>query len=268
MIAGDSEEEDPEMDTSDVEDSEEEDFDDEFYKEMIEHMDFEDLVAMMSDADFEQFLIDVGAKDTYVGGPPIEPVDDSSDYFTYGPHHVTNVFPYTLPRPAAEFRTFELFPKPPIEIRRMIWRATFRPRRHVWSYEDGTATCCRRLGLTHPPVTLFVNKESREESLKCYKKLEEGPQRCPGYARRSPFVFFNMDLDTLRTETRASTDFAADHFKTPGEVLGQIQYLELEEWAFQPHRGLQHDFSHLPRTNLKHFKALKQLTFIPIWFPL
>jgi hypothetical protein len=210
--------------------------------------------------------------DGWVAGPQIEPEDDSGEgnyeYHAYGPFHATDVFAPV--RPTAKPKTFTLFPKLPIEIRRMIWRATFRPRRHVWSYEDGAGPCCKRLGLTHPPIALFVNKESREEALQCYEKLDEGANRCGGYARRTPYVFFNMKLDTLRIEKYPCTqDFCKDHFEKPyEEIVGQIQYLEMEEWAFKADMRQYHDFENLLKGNLKDFKALKQLTFIPTMFPL
>jgi 2EXR family len=168
-IAEDIDGEGSDIDGSEVEDSALEDFD---YQEIINNVDFEDFIAMMTESELEQFLVEIGEKDSYVGGPTLEPTDDSSDWHVYDPHHATDVFPYNIERPAAGFQTFTLFPKLPIEIRGMIWRATFRPRRHVWSYEDGLDTCCKRVGLTHPPIALFVNKESREKALKSYKRLE------------------------------------------------------------------------------------------------
>jgi hypothetical protein len=257
------------------------------------------ITATMSESEFERFIGDLpvsldnggepisshNSPDTHgqdakscdiaagwVSGPQIEPEDDSGEgdyeYHAYGPFHITDVFAPI--RPTAEPKAFTLFPKLPIEIRRMIWRATFRPRRHVWSYEDGAGPCCKRIGLTHPPIALFVNKESREEALQCYEKLNEGAKRCGGYARRTPYVFFNTKLDTLRIEKYPSTkDFCKDHFEKPyEEIVGQIQYLEMEEWAFTADMRQYHDFEHLSKGSLKDFKALKQLTFIPTMFPL
>jgi hypothetical protein len=77
-----------------------------------------------------------------------------------------------------------------------------------------------------------------------------------------------MNLDTLLTETRASRDFCKGHFQKPVELMGQIQYLELEEWSFKLCRSEQYDFDHLPGTILKHLKALKELTFVPTHFGL
>jgi len=116
------------------------------------------------------------------------------------------------------------------------------------------------------PIALFINKESREEALKCYVKLDEGGRRCSGYIRRTPYVFFNMELDTLRTETfmvhgNQLGEFCTDHFEKPHrDILGQIQYLEIEEWAFDSdHHSLIHADA------IKAFKKLKELKFIPIF---
>jgi hypothetical protein len=163
-------------------------------------------------------------------------------------------------------QTFNLFPKLPIEIRCMIWRATFPgPQLHVWSNVDGA--CCERIGLLHLriPIALSVNKESRTEALNSYKKLEEGEQRCKCYRNRLPYVFFNKETDTLRTEPTMSVngrlgEFCTVHFAKPSrDILSQVQYLEIEEFAPQPFRPI-------PHGNLKDFRTLKELTFIPVFF--
>ncbi|KAE9378636.1 hypothetical protein N431DRAFT_477853 [Stipitochalara longipes BDJ] len=227
--------------------------------EIEDAADREDWVDEISEAELS---------DVEVSGTDGSQVDNYDDLRGYGYFscYVIEVFPSALTLRPAQLQTFKLFPKLPIEIRHMIWRATFRPRRHVWSFEDGSGPCCRRIGLTHPPIALFINKESREEALRCYVQLDEGPQRCRGYVRRTPFVFFNMKLATLRVASPMVhageiEAFCKVHFqKTHLEILGQIRYLEIEEWRFEG----DHDSPiRSDATNFKDFKGLKQLKFIP-----
>ncbi|KAK7959180.1 uncharacterized protein PG986_004034 [Apiospora aurea] len=79
-------------------------------------------------------------------------------------------------RDAAKGTNFMLFPELPIELRRQIWRATWEPdvigpydlvTRDRRSYEP-------MIGLDYKPsITLQVNKESREETLRVFIKVPD-----------------------------------------------------------------------------------------------
>jgi 2EXR family len=213
-------------------------------------------VERLRDANFDTGISDIyiyhiensGAEGSDIEGSDVEGSDTgSSDYTSY-------------------MQTFELFPKLPIETCCMIWRASFlAPQRHVWSNLD--TACCERIGLLCPPIALSICKESWTEALRCYERLDGGRQRCNHYECRTPYVFFNKGTDTLRTETTMSingrlAEFCEDHFEKPcRDVLGQVRYLEIEEFAFDPH-----DAHFIPNGNLKNFRALKELTFIPVFW--
>jgi hypothetical protein len=182
------------------------------------------------------------------------------------PYLEPEVFPSPQFNPEAQLQSFTVFPKLPIEIRRMIWRATFRPRRHVWSDEDSTLAnifCCERIKLTHPPIALSINKESREEALRCYVKLDKSLEHWNGYAHhRTPVVFFSMELDTLRlasSVTWYSNKFLDLHFANSWrEILASIRYLEVEEGIF-----FEFDHPQPYEICLNEYKGLKRLEFIP-----
>ncbi|KAN0115516.1 hypothetical protein V8E51_005060 [Hyaloscypha variabilis] len=184
----------------------------------------------------------------------------------YRPYLEPEVFPSPPFNPEAQLQSFTVFPKLPIEIRRMIWRATFRPRRHVWSDEDSTLAnifCCERIKLTHPPIALSINKESREEVLRCYVKLDKSLENWNGYAHhRTPVVFFSMELDTLRLASSGTwyfNKFFDLHFANSWrEILASIRYLEVEEGTC-----FEFDQPQPYEVCLNEYKGLKQLEFIP-----
>lgn len=115
--------------------------------------------------------------------------------------------------------TFELFVQLPPELRLMIWRATFERRTvKVSGHEKGADDLddwnfykWESLSLITPnPITLFVNKESRYETLRFYKPL------FPKLTQRSPIYFF-PSLDSFTPPTKESSQFSWD-----SERLGSL----------------------------------------------
>ena len=115
-------------------------------------------------------------------------------------------------------KKFTLFPKLPLELRRKVYRWSFPQGRLVSArkellapnqhpIEDERALRIRTAltggdSRAHPPITLFVNKESREETLRHYCVLfrTDDPDDDSGryeslHHPRRPFCF-NPDLDT------------------------------------------------------------------------
>lgn len=98
---------------------------------------------------------------------------------------------------ATNIDAFHLFPRLPIELRLLIWEASFTPRIH----RHAVFTKNRRLGnfnsstvaSLNAPVTLQVNQEARQFTLRQYKRLHH---RVLGPSHR-PF-FFNPKIDTLQ----------------------------------------------------------------------
>ncbi|KAF7898088.1 hypothetical protein EAF00_004534 [Botryotinia globosa] len=103
--------------------------------------------------------------------------------------------------------SFVLFSELPIEIRIKIWEYSFRGRNvevcvdfdismgydlelqiELPDYPDRIAQCTT---ITPSPVTLFVNHESRMETLICYTNLLPGVSDFP--------IYFNYQLDSFAT---------------------------------------------------------------------
>jgi hypothetical protein len=126
--------------------------------------------------------------------------------------------------------TFPLFPKLPIELRNMIWRASFLPGRRI-------KVAFKRLGrlydekyshprTTHPaPVTFHVNKESRAESIRPHESLfgfnTAGIELAP--------VYFRAAVDTLMISELPVFDLSEGHLERlfPTMRLQNILFLEL-----------------------------------------
>lgn len=103
--------------------------------------------------------------------------------------------------------SFALFSELPVEIRIKIWEYSFRGRTvevcvdfdicfgydlelqiEVPYYPPRIAQCTT---ITPSPVTLFVNRESRIETLRCYTNLLPGVSDFP--------IYFNYQLDSFAT---------------------------------------------------------------------
>jgi hypothetical protein len=134
---------------------------------------------------------------------------------------------------------FPLFPKLPIELRNMIWRASFPPGRRI-------KVAFKRLGrlyqekyshprTTHPaPVTFHVSKESRTESMHHHESLfgfnTAGIELAP--------VYFRAAVDTLMISELLVFDYTEGHLESlfPTMRLQNILFLELHNpcWVIEP----------------------------------
>jgi hypothetical protein len=125
----------------------------------------------------------------------------------------------------------------PVELHRKIRHATFRPRRHVWSCEDGTGPCCKLVGFAHPPVALSVNK----------------------------------GLDTLRVETNILKAVDLESF---ARITSRNQLLtssaNFNIWRLRSGVSSLSEvniiFTDLPKGDPKYFQGLKTLTLVPHCF--
>jgi len=70
----------------------------------------------------------------------------------FAPHHVTDVFASAVCTSSGKAPAVHTLLADAIELRRKVRHATFRPRRHVWSCEDGTGPCCKLVGFAHHPL--------------------------------------------------------------------------------------------------------------------
>ncbi len=142
--------------------------------------------------------------------------------------------------------TFTLFPVLPIEIRLKIWHWSF-PRGREVNFADETifkalsdaakGTLLQFENSTPLPVTLRINKESRQETLKHYYIVFRGDNKSvPGEEKQlaKPFCY-NPNLDTawinpvaLQAEN-SDKWFAHLEYKAP-KAFSQTEVLELREW--------------------------------------
>lgn len=107
-----------------------------------------------------------------------------------------------LQDPPNEEGSFALFPKLTLEMRSLIWEATFRLQLVTlgWSDTDwwrpshaGIPSRAVFDGPDHTPIALRISKESRSVALRHYKPiLRELSQRSP--------IYFNFALDTIDFE--------------------------------------------------------------------
>ncbi|KAL3417918.1 hypothetical protein PVAG01_10928 [Phlyctema vagabunda] len=97
--------------------------------------------------------------------------------------------------------SFECFPALPLELRLKIWRHTFPAFRIVGiSHQFASHQFTGWRSPDASPITLQVNQESREETLKHYK-LSFGTRLAPAT------IYFNSKLDSLRFGYGAGKDY-------------------------------------------------------------
>lgn len=83
--------------------------------------------------------------------------------------------------------SFTVFPDLPTEMRLKIWRSAFPPARHLkldlsHHFSESTVSpdnMAMKEDEHEPPVTLLVNRESREETLKHYTVVWRTDAICP-----------------------------------------------------------------------------------------
>lgn len=168
------------------------------------------------------------------------------------------IFEAELPDPEAilylqklpEFETFTCFLKLPIEIRLMIFKATFEPRR----VKLGIAM------ITPPPIVLLLNKESRPEGLKHYIPIvnnwDDGAQtigphkykpRLGPSERWDAIVYLNPKIDTLVVFIETLDLISLDVEEFLGTSLAGIRNLEMRHGLL----GLMSDLADSDTTSLE-----------------
>ena len=126
--------------------------------------------------------------------------------------------------------TFHPFQRLPIELRNIIWRASFPPGRRIKVAFKLCGYLCKgkysQPQTTHPaPVTFHVNKESRAESMRHHESLfgfnTAGIELAP--------VYFRAAVDTLMISELLVFDHSEGHLERlfPTVRLQNILFLEL-----------------------------------------
>jgi len=91
---------------------------------------------------------------------------------------------------AATFESFTLFPKLPIEVRLKIWRLAFPTNRKLeLHFVTINQFDILLAAVSSNPVTLYVNQESREETLRFYEEAFHG--------NGDGTIYLNPDSDTV-----------------------------------------------------------------------
>jgi hypothetical protein len=133
---------------------------------------------------------------------------------------VLYTFTFELPDPNQELffqclSTFPLFPKFPLEIRRLIWKETFHQTKHLWYWGFRSEEYCHHLRhVPHPPISAHINQESRTETLQHYLMLLPSATPCgsfeykiPSSTRKQPPMFWNGERDILSLYIRCHSHF-------------------------------------------------------------
>jgi hypothetical protein len=124
--------------------------------------------------------------------------------------------------------TFILFPKFPIELRKMIWHYSLSSRLIELFWDESIGVC---KSSCPPPAALSVNKESREVALGCYKL-------CFGTSQAPAKIYFDMTVDELYLgigNIVASSHDLLDAVSSAlaPEDLSQIRHLIIDDDIFQ-----------------------------------
>lgn len=128
--------------------------------------------------------------------------------------------------------SFNQFPELPLELRRKIWRYAFPKPRILKNLSLDKYGCWRRepfsFHVSHP-VTLFINRESRTETLKSYRDLSTSLD-----TSGKP-VYFSPAYDALHlgsvicfTEAFDCVQYLAEHTVQIIDQLSHIQVLILD----------------------------------------
>jgi hypothetical protein len=136
---------------------------------------------------------------------------------------------------------FELFPKLVIELRTLIWRATFSQRtimvhrRHVQVfYSDHRSPIIHPRTMTGPyehPAALSVNSESRTVALRYYRQIMKDVIQSTSY------IYFNPQIDMLADDIHSGLELQdhKDNGDLPYDNMGLTvrsilrSFLDLEE---------------------------------------
>ena len=123
---------------------------------------------------------------------------------------VLYTFTFELPDPNQELffqcpSTFPLFPKFPLEIRRLIWKETFHQTKHLWYWGFRSEKYCHHLRhVPHPPISAHINQESRTETLQHYLMLLPSATPCVSFGYKIPQQHEKAAANVLERRTRHS----------------------------------------------------------------
>jgi hypothetical protein len=129
--------------------------------------------------------------------------------------------------PAATFESFTLFPKFPLEIKLKIWRLTFPANRKIefcWHVINPFDMLLAAVATN--PITLYIDQESREETLRFYEKVFGGIG--------DGTIYINPDSDTVlftsAPEKKRSNQPAVPKYGfLYRDILTKIQWLEIDK---------------------------------------
>ena len=152
-----------------------------------------------------------------------------------------------------DLNIFHFFPKLPIEVRLAIWRLCFpaprkvnlRPTKSSFGKRDpeclngliyGRWTSCRSISQhMQLPVTLYVDKESRSETLRKYRILFRESPYCPCSPRAPQPIIFNPNRDLLYIDLSSLVN--GDEFGTANKPsifrscdFQGVKSLEIRRW--------------------------------------
>jgi hypothetical protein len=126
---------------------------------------------------------------------------------------------------AATFESFTLFPKLPIEVKLKIWRLTFPTNRKLefcWHIINPFDMLLAAVATN--PITLSVNQESREETLRVYEIVFEGIG--------DGTIYINPDSDTVlftsAPEKKRNKLTTPKYGSLYRDILASVQWLEID----------------------------------------
>jgi hypothetical protein len=128
--------------------------------------------------------------------------------------------------PAATFESFTLFPKLSVEIRLKIWRLSFPNSRKVefrWVVINPFDMLLAAVATN--PITLYVNQESREETLRFYEAAFQGIGDGTIYMNPDSDTFINPPPQKKRPKKPTTVPKYGSLYR---DTLTRVQWLEID----------------------------------------
>ena len=164
--------------------------------------------------------------------------------------------------PAARY--FTLFPKLAVELRLRIWRLTFPPTRVLEIPITAESRTLQHQPSAASPVALFVNCESRYETLRLYRPLMRHSHIA--FVERKA-IYFDPDVDIIRIREHPHTFFFWEayplkQFLSEGGVLDYVKHITFHNAFWGPDDEANFKETKDEDMRFHCFKALESLKLV------
>ncbi|RDW61042.1 hypothetical protein BP6252_12425 [Coleophoma cylindrospora] len=128
--------------------------------------------------------------------------------------------------------TFIQFAKLPAEIRCMIWRATFADQQRIYDLDNNFNV--RVSNTVSKPVTLYVNQESRNETLKHYYLLYPHADTCCSPIYINPSIdIFTVSCFYLEKNNRVREDLMKTMVSRNPDIFRKVTFISFLDAVFR-----------------------------------